>query len=104
MHPRIKSPPDRRAAVRLRPGKLFQKYTGLLASRRAAARLAGLSLLTCNHARHDDLACGDNASLAAAYPTALNDALVWALTVTPHPHRGPLYDEYPLPTRGLSSP
>ena len=61
-------------------GKLFQKYTGLLASRRAAARLADLRFLKCNHARHDDLACGDNASLAAAYPTALNDALVYALT------------------------
>ena len=61
-------------------GRLFQKYTGLLASRRAAARLADLRFLKCNHARHDDLACGDNASLAAAYPTAMNDALVFALT------------------------
>jgi len=60
-------------------GKLFQKYTGLLLSRRAAARLADLRLLRCNHHRHDALACGDDAALAAAYPTALNDALVWAL-------------------------
>jgi hypothetical protein len=61
-------------------GKLFQKYTGLLLSHRAAARLADLRRLRCNHHRHDALACGDDATLAAAYPAALNDALVWALT------------------------
>ena len=61
-------------------GKLFQKYTGLLCSSRAAARLADLRHLTCNHARHDELACGDNGPLAAAYPVALNDALVHGLT------------------------
>ena len=63
-------------------GKLFQKYTGLLVSRRVAARLADLRLLTCNHARHDELACGANGPLAAAYPAALNDAAVRGLTGT----------------------
>ena len=80
--------------MRLRPtpsGKLFQ-YTGLLASRRAAARLADLRYLKCNHARHDDLACGGNATLAAAYPAALNDALVFALTGVPR--------SAPLPAAG----
>ena len=61
-------------------GLLFQKYTGLLLSRGAAARLADLRHLRCNHARHDAVACGDDALRAAAYPTALNDALVWGLT------------------------
>ena len=61
-------------------GKLFQKYTGLLCSRRAASRLADLRHLACNHARHDELACGENGPLAAAYPAALNDALVFGLT------------------------
>lgn len=61
-------------------GLLFQKYTGLLCSPRAAARLCDLRLLTCNHARHDVQACGANAVLAAAYPAALVDALVWALS------------------------
>ena len=61
-------------------GMLFQKYTGLLVSRRAAARLSDLRHLRCNHRAHDELACGGNAVLAAAYPAALNDALVAALT------------------------
>ena len=61
-------------------GMLFQKYTGLLVSRRAAARLSDLRHLRCNHRAHDELACGDNAARAAAYPAALNDALVAALT------------------------
>ena len=65
-------------------GKLFQKYTGLLVSRRVAARLADrptyLRHLQCNHRAHDEMACGDNAALAAAYPAPLNDALVTALT------------------------
>ena len=61
-------------------GLLFQKYTGLLCSPRAAARLDDLHLLTCNHARHDVQACGVNAVLAAAYPAPLVDALVWALS------------------------
>ena len=61
-------------------GKLFQKYTGLLVSRRVAARLADLRHLRCNHRAHDEMACGDNAALAAAYPAPLNDALVTALT------------------------
>ena len=61
-------------------GLLFQKYTGLLLSRGAAARLADLRHLRCNHAKHDAVACGDDAALAAAYPAALNDALLWGLT------------------------
>lgn len=73
-------------------GMLFQKYTGLLASRRAAARLADLRHLRCHHAAHDP-ACGANAVLAAAYPAALNDALVAALTgrrrTTPLPAQPP---------------
>ena len=60
-------------------GLLFQKYTGLLCSRRAATRLADLTHLTCNHASHDK-ACGTNAAIAAAYPAPLNDALVAGLT------------------------
>ena len=61
-------------------GKLFQKYTGLLVSRRVEARLADLRHLRCNHRAHSELAHGDNAARAAAYPVALNDALVAALT------------------------
>ena len=75
-------------------GKLFQKYTGLLLSRRAAARLADLRHLRCNHHSHDALACGADAVLAAAYPTALNDALVWALTGVRR--------TWPLPGTGVS--
>ena len=63
-------------------GKLFQKYTGLLMSRRVAARLADLAHLTCNHTKHDDTACGENSELAAAYPVALNDVIVRGLTGT----------------------
>ena len=46
--------------------------------------------LRCNHHSHDALACGGDAVLAAAYPTALNDALVWALTGVP-----PIFYERP---------
>ena len=82
-------------------GRLFQKYTGLLTSRRAAGRLADLRHLTCNHARHDEVACGDNGALAAAYPVALNDALVRGLTssrrTAPLPHPPPTWPPTPLP-------
>ena len=74
-------------------GKVFQKYTGLLCSRRVAGRLADLRFLTCNHARHDEVACGENGPLAAAYPAALNDALAFGLTgvrrTTPLPRPPP---------------
>ena len=77
-------------------GLLFQKYTGLLLSRGAAARLADLRHLRCNHAKHDAVACGDDAALAAAYPAALNDALLWGLTgvrrLTPLPGAAPSAD------------
>ena len=75
-------------------GKLFQKYTGLLVSRRVAGRLADLAHLKCNHESHDEVACGENSELAAAYPVALNDALVRGLTgtrrTTPLPTPAPL--------------
>ena len=60
-------------------GLLFQKYTALLCSHDAAARLADLRHLGCNHTSHVQ-AVGENAALAAAYPVALIDALLWGLS------------------------
>ena len=89
-------------------GLLFQKYTGLLLSRGAAARLADLRHVRCNHAKHDAVACGDDAPRAAAYPAALNDALLWGLTgvrrVAPLPGTTPPADTPEMPHPRVAPP
>ena len=89
-------------------GLLFQKYTGLLLSRGAAARLADLRHVRCNHAKHDAVACGDDAPRAAAYPAALNDALLWGLTgvrrVAPLPGTTPSADTPEMPHPRVAPP
>ena len=89
-------------------GLLFQKYTGLLLSRGAAARLADLRHVRCNHAKHAAVACGDDAPRAAAYPAALNDALLWGLTgvrrVAPLPGTTPSADTPEMPHPRVAPP
>ena len=74
--------PDANGEAQTPSGKLFQKYTGLLASRRAAARLADLRALTCNHARHTTTPRmrRQRGARRGVPRAAMNDALVWALT------------------------
>ena len=61
-----------------RMGGHFQKWTTLLASPRAAARLAPLTSLECTHERHARVAEGEAAKQAAEYPARLAETIAAA--------------------------
>ena len=61
-----------------RLGGHFQKWTTLLASPRAAARLERLAELECTHERHARVAEGEAAKQAAEYPAQMAEMIAAA--------------------------
>lgn len=61
-----------------RLGGSFQKWTTLLASPRAAGRLAHLGLLECTHQSHSRVAVGHAATQAAEYPALMAETMAAA--------------------------